>query len=242
METNIGYTLWSGPSRIDGSQVIVIATLHSDNTKTGDMVQTWILCRSLSPPDAVRWGYDTSICGDCPHRGTTCYVDTTKAPSQVYHSWLRGRYPFLPRDQYKAAFADRKIRIGAYGDPYAAPTWIWQTLAQSGTGHTGYTHQWQRADAAPLRSIVMASCDTLEEARSASSMGWRTFRIMPRLAITEREILCPASREAGERTVCERCTLCNGGSRAARHVAIVAHGSPVKLAMYRKRVSESVLV
>lgn len=34
--------------------VAIIATLHSENVKTGDMVQIWILCRNESPVEAVR--------------------------------------------------------------------------------------------------------------------------------------------------------------------------------------------
>jgi hypothetical protein len=47
----------------------VIATLHSENRKTGDMVQVWVLVRNESPWDAVKSGTDASVCFDCPHRG-----------------------------------------------------------------------------------------------------------------------------------------------------------------------------
>ena len=37
-----GYVLHEGPSPFDGQPIVSIATLHSSNRKTGDMVQTWI--------------------------------------------------------------------------------------------------------------------------------------------------------------------------------------------------------
>ena len=47
-----GYVLHEGPSPFDGQPIVSIATLHSSNRKTGDMVQTWILPRDLHPLDA----------------------------------------------------------------------------------------------------------------------------------------------------------------------------------------------
>jgi len=51
---------------------VVIATgfsTPSDNRKTGDMIQIWILVRSVSPTEAIRTGLDRLICGSCVHRG-----------------------------------------------------------------------------------------------------------------------------------------------------------------------------
>ena len=49
-----GYVLHEGPSPFDGQPIVSIATLHSSNRNTGDMVQTWILPRDLHPLDAVK--------------------------------------------------------------------------------------------------------------------------------------------------------------------------------------------
>ena len=67
-----------------------------------------------------------------------------------------------------------------------------------------------------------------ETARSkARALGFRTFRILDSVEdIGEGEILCPASKEAGERVQCADCNLCNGsrGSEDKRKdIAIVAH-------------------
>ena len=38
-----GYVIYKGPSLLDGAPIVVIAVIGSGNTKTGDMVQTYIL-------------------------------------------------------------------------------------------------------------------------------------------------------------------------------------------------------
>ena len=67
-------------------------------------------------------------------------------------------------------------------------------------------------------------------AESAWSIGARTFRVVGNAAELQlgREILCPASEEAGKRTQCIRCLLCGGASVKAKSVAIVAHGAGKK--------------
>lgn len=64
-----GYVLYDGPSELDGQPIIAIATLHSGNVKTADMIQTWILLKYMSPQEALDTGADFAICGDCRHRG-----------------------------------------------------------------------------------------------------------------------------------------------------------------------------
>ncbi len=76
---------------------------------------------------------------------------------------------------------------------------------------TGYTHQWITAAAQPLRSLVMASVDSPVQRDIAKLLGWRTFRTKHASApVLPGEIVCPASEEAGKRTTCARCGLCDG--------------------------------
>ena len=72
--------LWKGYSLLDNQPIVVIATTGSKNSKTGDMVQTWILRDDIAPNQAVKTGEDYSVCGDCKHRGQSCYVKTFQAP------------------------------------------------------------------------------------------------------------------------------------------------------------------
>ena len=67
--------LWRGPSPVDNEPIVLIATglsrsesKQSKNTKTGPMVQTFILKQNEKPTDAIKSGGDESICGKCPLR------------------------------------------------------------------------------------------------------------------------------------------------------------------------------
>ena len=62
--------IYKGPSLIDGKPIVVIATYSNRNTKTGNVVQTYILCEDINPLEASKTGADASICGTCPLRGT----------------------------------------------------------------------------------------------------------------------------------------------------------------------------
>jgi hypothetical protein len=60
----------------------------------------------------------------------------------------------------------------------------------------------------------------------------RTFRVIDSVSsiVKDKEILCPASKEAGYRTTCDSCKLCSGSNISAKSIAIVAHGSGAKYA------------
>ena len=77
---------------------------------------------------------------------------------------------------------------------------------------------------------MMVSADTLAGAESAWAAGSRTFRVVGAVSelVRGREILCPASEEAGKRTTCIDCLLCAGSSKRAKSIAIVNHGAGKK--------------
>ena len=229
----LGFVVYSGPSALDGSPVVVVATLRSANRKTGRMIQTWILRADVAPTDAVRSGADASICGACPHRGDraagkprTCYVNVGQAPGSVWRAYQRGRYAVGTLADAMAAAPGVPVRIGSYGDPAAVPPEVWSPV-RSAPRWTGYTHQWRLPAAAALRDLVMASCDSPAEAIEAARAGWRAFLVRPADAETSadlgRAILCPSDRGVE----CARCGLCAGASprtAAAPHIWIPAHG------------------
>ena len=109
--------------------IVVIATgfkRKSDNPKTGDMIQIWILARDVNPVEAIKIGADEKVCFDCKHRGVagkqrTCYVRIANAPLGVWKAYTRGMYRRLELADYERAFAGRKVRFGAYGDPVLIP-------------------------------------------------------------------------------------------------------------------------
>ena len=229
-----GVILYEGPSMIDGAPIVVIAnriTAKSTNDKTGHMVQTFIIRADVTPLEAIKQGLDYSVCGDClarPANAGFCYVNVGRSVRSVHEAYKRGRYA-KPGIDYDPAilpqlFAGMVFRLGTYGDPAAAPFQIWRRATLNAAGMTGYTHQWRRFPTFKL--LTMASCDTEQDMMEAKAAGWRTFRI--RLSsdqLIEREIVCPASHEAGAKTQCASCKACGGySSKAKADLAIIAHG------------------
>lgn len=230
--------LWEGPSELDGAPIVVIATglgADSENSKTGRMVQTYIIRADMAPARAVRTGQDSSVCGDCRHRGRkgkgrTCYVNLGQGPRAVWNAYRAGRYRKATPAEVAEVGRGRLVRLGTYGDPAAAPAALWARLVAWAAGHTGYSHQWRTA--ADLRGLLMASVDDLGEHAEAVAAGWRTFRVsMLGEARTAGERPCPASKEAGARVTCADCQACDGTVTGRRHgVTIEPHGGFAVLA------------
>jgi hypothetical protein len=226
--------LYEGPSMIDGKPIGVIATVGSANSKTGAMVQTWIMRQDVEPHHALKTGQDASVCGDCPHRpanGGACYVTVFQAPLSVYRAWERGRYEYATPGQY----AGMIVRIGSYGDPAAVSLHVWKDFVQGTAGHTGYTHQWRTAYPG-LREYCMASVDTPSELMEARAAGWRTFRVrLENEPVATREAVCPASHEGGRKANCDKCKACSGtsGHRNLTGITIIAHGAASKVKAYK---------
>lgn len=224
-----GTIVFEGSSAIDGSPIVAIATHRSANPKTGSMIQLWIIRQDVHPVVARAQGSDDAICGNCPHRSGSCYVELAKAPATVYRAYQAGRYT---RDmgQLNRLLADgQAIRLGAYGDPAALPLSVISGICGRARRWTGYTHQWRTCDWR-FSAYLMASADTADDAADASGMGWRYFRVSAGVEVGASEILCPASEEAGRLTTCDRCGLCSGTaglqSRAndCASIYIPAHG------------------
>lgn len=235
-----GLVAYRGPSLLDGAPIVCIITFGSLNVKTGSMAQAWVLRSDCSPQEAIADGRDRSVCGDCVHRsgsaiGRSCYVITWLGPLNVYKSFRANQYPTLAPDLAAPYLAGQQLRMAAYGDPAAVPFGVWRTLLSRSDGWTGYTHQWRQCDQR-FRFILMASVESEGEVDHAHALGWRTFRTrLDTEPVRSDEIICPASNEAGHRTTCEACTLCNGRARdGARSVVIQAHGQRTQVFADRK--------
>lgn len=247
-----GVIFYQGPSRIDGSPIVGIATFGSNNEKTGNLIQTWIIRSDIHPQEAIDTGADASVCGNCPlrgriapasersykgaiatetvNKGRACYVIVGQAPAAVYKAWKRGKYPVLSKE-HRRNFIGRGLRFGSYGDPVAIPMQNWKLLESLCTGKAapGYTHQWRNSRFKAWGKKLMASTHTEADNVEATAKGWRTFRTIINLSEkTDTEIVCPASKEAGFKATCETCGACNGRNGendGRRSIAIVAHGS-----------------
>ncbi len=238
-----GIVLWRGKSLLDGERIMVIATgflTKSKNGKTGEMIQTYILRRDIHPLLAHRLGEDKSICGDCKHKEqSTCYVNFCHGPINVYLAYQDGAYKDYDPISDNQYLRDKYIRFGSYGDPSAVPVKVWENLASLVKGFTGYSHQWKDCDQR-LKNYCMASVDSIvgymKEYHLANNLGWRTFRIRESVntSLMENEFICPASKEGGIKTTCEKCNSCSGLSKdTIKCPVITLHGDSDALGNWR---------
>lgn len=226
--------VWQGPSELTGEEIIVLATKAASpakaNMKTGDMIQISILRADVNPTESIKQGLDKATCGPCPFRSIAsggdggCYTHKNLRIGRAQTgSWnahdAKGSRPFDVE-----AFRDQKVRFGSYGDPAAVPFEVWESILEVAKASTGYTHQWRTADPRFAR-MARASADSPEDRRQARMKGYNTFRVMNTAeGRLPGEILCPASKEAGNRTNCETCLLCGGTDNGrTKDVAIFAH-------------------
>lgn len=224
-----GVVVYDGESQLDGERILCLVSgisVGSSNSKTGPVLQTWILRADQPPIEAARSGADRSVCGDCPLRGAACYVQLHRGPRAVFAAWQRGEY--VPVERAGWSWADgRAIRFGAYGDPAAVPMDVWFKLAARANRWTGYTRHWRDQARQPLRFLMMASVDNEPDAWAAIRSGWRTYRIrLPTERLLPFESRCPAAVESGERTTCLRCAQCDGAKHLdlRRSYSVIAHG------------------
>jgi hypothetical protein len=250
-----GCILWRGASRIDGAPIAAILIFRSENSKTGDMGQVFIIRTDMSPIEASQLGYDESVCGFCVHRGVattdkngnptakgrSCYVNLGQGPNSVYDALNRGSYPQATDSMLRKELSGRNVRFGSYGDPCAAPIGVWNRLLRFCAGHTGYTHQWRDVANQDYRSLVMASCDSEADRADAHGMGWRTFRVrLHNQPVMTGEIVCPASPEGQYRRECDSCMACNGFKRQGQSdIVIIGHGNPVIMRNVNRNLSTS---
>jgi hypothetical protein len=238
----MGLTIYNGPSKFDGTPIIGVVTHASSNSKLTDrlhaeVLQLWVLPRDAYPADAMRSGADASVCGTCPLRpwrdgqkvSRTCYVN----PMPIGTVWKNASQEVFSAREAVHGSRARLLRLGAWGDPAALPYDLvselaWEARAAGITRRTGYTHAWRNCDAR-FRHLVMASCEGTLQALQAQLMGWRTFTVQPRGTAPVTGISCPASDEAGKRTTCEKCGLCDGSTAAGdnrKSIEIWPHGPP----------------
>ena len=223
-----GFIFGKGHSPIDRAPLVAIATLKSENDKTGDMLQTWILRQDMHPVEARTTGGDRSFCGDCSIKHQ-CYVDWGKAPSSIWQAFRRDAYVDLRRKPslIRRFSEGREVRLGAAGDPAMLPLSAWENLLIRAKGWTGYSHQWREAWAQPMRELVMASVESAADADIARAMGWRTFRVRTKAQpLLRHEIAC-ANELTGRQ--CKDCLACDGALKpSAASIAIVVHGPRAK--------------
>jgi hypothetical protein len=229
-----GLVLYRGPSDIDPlSEIVVVLTGlggKSKNPKTGRMLQTWILATHTPPHELVKSGGDHVVCYDCSLRGGAgCYVRTHQAPLGVWRCWKRGGYVDYDSAVHDSKIAGSRIRWGSYGEPILIPLSLVAHLSGLASGTTGYTHQWRLRVAQAYSEYFMASVHNTSQGQRANELGWRYFRSAADGTPHKREIVCPASKEAGYRRTCATCNACHGAG-SGHNVVIQLHGVMAKRA------------
>jgi len=232
-----GRILFEGKSNIDSSKNIVVLitglTSNSTNPKTGtgknSMLQTWILLQDEKPSDAHKNGKNFAVCGSCPHTGNrqnSCYVKWFQAPTSVWKAYKNNRYDYFKKSDLDLV-RNRSLRLGSAGDPSAVNLEVWEPLLKVCKNHTGYTHQWRSNFAQQYKGIVQASCDSFNDYLLASGLGFKCFYVKHKDTKVDKKLFinCGASIEAGQKTSCSLCSLCDGNSR---DIVINAHGSTAK--------------
>lgn len=113
----------------------------------------------------------------------------------------------------------RYLRLGTYGEVSIIPRDIIEALTSVSRSWTGYTHQWKKVD---LGKYVMASTHNKQEELLAATLGYRSFIVSDE---KQDVVNCPASKEAGYKTSCEKCNLCSGtlGTKSKKSIFILTH-------------------
>lgn len=227
-----GRILWEGLSKYDQKPIVCIITglgsTKSQNPKTGEMHQTFILRQDIPPNEGFKNGENRSICGNCPHAGWnngSCYIKWFQSPLAVWKCYRRNRYKKFSNDDLKY-LEGSALRLGSAGDPAMIPISVFKPLLDRCKTHTGYTHQWMHEWAEDYKGICQASCDGLIQYVEASSHGWKCFSVKHKDSPAPKgSINCPASEEQGKTTQCSLCSLCDGQTS---NVFINAHGNTAK--------------
>ena len=232
-----GFVVYEGPSMLDPSAPIVAILVPSLNDKTEGGWQLWIMRSDVHPTNAIKNGMDEAICGDCPYRRIAvgvyegkeeysrgCYVIEPPI-GRIYTSYKAGAYTYDLSMLEEIAIEDF-LRLGAYGDPAAVPFDTLQDLCNNPwKKRAGYSHQRSHTGFdSHVTSLVMISCDSIQDRIAAKAAGNRTFRVdWKNEGPQEGEIWCPATKEGGFKSTCRRCGLCNGDGKA-KDIVVKQHG------------------
>jgi hypothetical protein len=210
-----------------GQRYAVIATgitTTSSNSKTGNMIQIWIVLADIDPVVGVQSGLDAAtVCRGCPFAsGNGCYVNVGQAPLAIWRAYRTGKYKHISDTDW-GIFAGRKVRFGAYGNPSLIPLAIVKRIADLSAGWTGYYHDWHnmpRSMAIAYGHYFMASTETSSSLAMAQALRLRTFHVSPVKPAGSLECLSETHN-----IKCADCLLCAGLSKPAKSIWINPHGA-----------------
>jgi len=121
-------------------------------------------------------------------------------------------------DQILVMARDRYVRFGSYGEPSLMPVHLVELMAKMSRSWTGYTHQHAKQWAQKFAPFFMASTHKANEAKE-----WRAFEVVKE-SEKSNSVVCPASKEGGNKTSCAACGLCSGlKGKGKKNVVIIEH-------------------
>lgn len=192
----------------------------SDNPKTGDMVQTYLLDKNTITESNV-FG---AKCFDCP-MVSKCYVSQDKLSVRLALKRLingeKTSYIFNTLDRVLPLLKGRLIRFGSYGDPSIIPLDDIQKIVSVVRGWTGYTHFWKEIDT-EYSKYFNASVESLTDELLAQGLGYKSFRVLLKgestsYEVSENAILC---LNVSKGLTCSECLLCSGTRGKGRKISI----------------------
>lgn len=226
------YLLYRGPSLFNGEEISVVITgltVPSSNRKTGPIIQSWILSGSEKPTEAVKSGADASVCGSCPLRGSSCYVNLVG----VNNIWENiDNLQKVDSDVLEIIrrYSGLGLRLGSYGDPAMVPLEVWMPLINASKFVVGYTHQWRTCDQR-WQQYCQASVESIKDMYEANRMGWATYRVKLKDDSSEPgETVC--INQTNKYIKCNTCRLCNG----KKNIVVDVHGAAFKLNNFKNLI------
>lgn len=118
---------------------------------------------------------------------------------------------------------DKYVRFGTYGEPVLHGWNLVEEICNVASNWTGYTHQWEKHS--HFAEFFMASTHSVAEELEAAQQGWRSFMAIkdPTMA-GDGMVNCPASKEGGFKSSCDKCSLCSGQrGKGSKSVFILEH-------------------
>jgi hypothetical protein len=171
-----------------------------------------------------------SVCFDCPFRAyLKCYthkyqqysgfVSMLKSIAREFQNVQEIPSVHLLESKIVEMSAGRYIRFGTYGEPTLVPLDLVSDMVKASKSHTGYTHQWAKK---PDYSVYfMASTHSEIQSNQAKNLGFRSFIATDKPLVGA--VVCPASKEAGFKSTCEKCGLCSGARKGTKNIQILEH-------------------
>ena len=212
--------------------VIVNFQFKTSNTKTGALIQNYIIPASWIESDAhIKTLSDSEVCFDCDHgksKKATCYVRKSNSErgliskvKSLRNIGLENIPELSPESEADLlnAIEGRGVRFGSYGEPILLGEALIGKISKRAKFWTGYTHQWHKNNWA--KDYFMASVESELVSKVAQKSGFRTFFVGD--TQSKEYVTCPASKEAGNKTTCDNCKLCMGTQSKAKSVTILPH-------------------